>query len=117
MVQLTNYLATLAAQQPEVPTVVGGDFNICPQVVGRGGFDDGSQYRHLCTSMGRCGLRDLYSAGDSEATQEDATLDHLFLVGGVAPAWCQCLLWGLPSPTARVRGSVCRAWHWAGGRG
>ena len=81
VVQLCDRLVSMHQQQPEVPSVVAGDFNVCPQVLGRGGYDDGGQYHHLATNVGRVGLRDLYSAQESEATQEEATLDHIFLVG------------------------------------
>lgn len=94
VVQLCDRLVSMHQQQPEVPSVVAGDFNVCPQVLGRGGYDDGGQYHHLATNVGRVGLRDLYSAQESEATQEEATLDHIFLAlagaGGAAPtgpAW------------------------------
>ena len=82
VMQISDYLTGLASREegaPAVPVVVAGDFNICPQTVSAGGYDDGSQYRHLVACMGRPGLSDLFSADESVPTQEDATLDHIFL--------------------------------------
>lgn len=59
--------------------VVCGDFNVCPQTAGHGGYDDGSQYRYLCEVMAKSGLEDLWNIADSVPTHEEATLDHIFL--------------------------------------
>lgn len=87
--------------------VVGGDFNICPQTASEGGYDDGTQYRRLVTSMAEVQMTSVfggacddfvYSSGDTlmdsalpdgsqracadirtfPTTIENSTLDHLF---------------------------------------
>mmetsp|Transcript_81667 Transcript_81667/g.142391 ORF Transcript_81667/g.142391 Transcript_81667/m.142391 type:complete len:303 (-) Transcript_81667:166-1074(-) len=66
-----------AELQPEF--VVCGDWNLCPEVAGSGGWGDGSEFGFLCESLAAAGLEDLWRADESEGTHNRATLDHIFL--------------------------------------
>lgn len=61
--------------------IIGGDFNICPQVYHQGGYDDGTLYKTLVNDMK---FNHLISAFDYEEedypiTEGSATLDHFFI--------------------------------------
>lgn len=63
--------------QPEF--VVCGDWNLCPELAGSGGYGDGSEFKYLCETMASVGLEGLWRADESEGTHNRATLDHIFL--------------------------------------
>ena len=68
-------------EQEAAVLVVCGDFNVCPQVLGEGGYDDGAQYEFLVGVLGAAplGLADAWTPAESEPTEDEATLDHVFL--------------------------------------
>lgn len=75
--QLADYLVRKASVV-KAETVVCGDLNVCPQTRGSGGYDDGTQYAHLAAEFGRAGLTDAWAPEESQPTEGNATLDHIF---------------------------------------
>jgi endonuclease/exonuclease/phosphatase family metal-dependent hydrolase len=62
-----------------VDFILAGDFNVCSQTIGCGGFDDGTQYATLVSKMDEAAaLKDAWNVNECVATEGDATLDHLF---------------------------------------
>jgi endonuclease/exonuclease/phosphatase family metal-dependent hydrolase len=62
----------------QIECVAVGDFNVCLQTEGNGGFDDGSQYTSLIGKMESNNMQDAWTAKDSEPTEGEASLDHIF---------------------------------------
>lgn len=72
--QISTYIKT---HQKDRPTIVCGDFNLCPQTLNEGGYDDGSGYNYLETSFEELGLRNA-THGIYNPTHGRVTLDHFF---------------------------------------
>ena len=63
-----------------VEFVIAGDFNVCPQRVGEGGYDDGGQYKLMAQQMkAAADLEDAWDEEESVPTQGEASLDHIFI--------------------------------------
>jgi endonuclease/exonuclease/phosphatase family metal-dependent hydrolase len=63
-----------------VEFVIAGDFNVCPQRVGEGGYDDGRQYKSMTQQMkAAADLEDAWKEEESLPTEGEASLDHIFI--------------------------------------
>ena len=60
--------------------IIAGDFNVCPQVLGMGGYDNGQQYQFLKSCMSNISdLQDVWTEEESPVTEGHSTLDHIFI--------------------------------------
>ena len=62
----------VAAVGRHTPTIVCGDFNICPQLAGAGGYDDGTAFSTLRGALLAAGLVHAWSASPSRGDASDA---------------------------------------------
>eukprot|EP00658_Telonema_sp_P-2_P041826 TRINITY_DN29953_c0_g1_i1.p1 TRINITY_DN29953_c0_g1~~TRINITY_DN29953_c0_g1_i1.p1 ORF type:complete len:192 (-),score=16.98 TRINITY_DN29953_c0_g1_i1:26-601(-) len=58
----------------DVTIVVGGDFNMCPQVASEGGYDDGTQFKHLTDAMSSVNLRSVFEPLHNPRYQQDSSV-------------------------------------------
>lgn len=71
--------ARAADGEQQLEFVVGGDWNLCPEVASEGGYGDGGEFQFLCKTMAVPGLQGVWRAGEVDGTHNRATLDHIFL--------------------------------------